>query len=208
MCVIVDNFNVEELVEYCGWLMVIEVQVVGFDLSFVLVLDFDYQCSVVVGSCVFEGDLECVVLFVGVFICGMYVVGMVVIGKYFFGYGWVEVDFYVVIFEDVCSFEEIWCSDLVLFVCLVGQFDVLMLVYVIYLQVDLQFVGFFWCWLQEILCGELKFDGVIFSDDLLMVGVYVVGDVVSCIEVVLVVGCDMGLVCNDWVFVELVLVVL
>lgn len=172
------------------------------------VLDLDHQRSAVVGSRAFEGDPERAALLAGAFIRGMHAAGMAATGKHFPGHGWAEADSHVAIPEDARSLEEIRRSDLVPFARLAGQLDALMPAHVIYPQVDPQPAGFSRRWLQEILRGELKFDGVIFSDDLSMAGAHVVGDAASRIEAALAAGCDMGLVCNDRASAELALAAL
>ncbi|AMO75377.1 beta-N-acetylhexosaminidase [Pseudomonas citronellolis] len=197
MRAIADNDNAERLAEQCGWLMATEVLAVGLDLSFAPVLDLDHQRSAVVGSRAFEGDPARATRLAGAFIRGMHAAGMAATGKHFPGHGWAEVDSHVGIPEDERSLDEIRRSDLVPFQRLAGELDAVMPAHVIYPQVDAGPAGFSRRWLQDILRGELGFDGVIFSDDLSMAGAHVVGDAASRIQAALNAGCDMGLVCND-----------
>ncbi len=205
MRAIADNPNAERLAEQCGWLMATEVLAVGLDLSFAPVLDLDHQRSAVVGSRAFEGNPERAVALAGAFIRGMHGAGMAATGKHFPGHGWAEVDSHVGIPEDERTLEQIRAVDLVPFQRLSGELDALMPAHVIYPQVDPNPAGFSRRWLQDILRGELGFDGVIFSDDLSMAGAHVVGDAANRIEAALTAGCDMGLVCNDRASAELAL---
>ncbi|CDF85115.1 Beta-hexosaminidase [Pseudomonas knackmussii B13] len=197
MRAIADNENAERLAEQCGWLMATEVLAVGLDLSFAPVLDLDHQRSAVVGSRAFEGDPERAAQLAGAFIRGMHAAGMAATGKHFPGHGWAEADSHVAIPEDERSLDELRRSDLIPFQRLAGQIDAVMPAHVIYPKVDAGPAGFSRRWLQDILRGELGFDGVIFSDDLSMAGAHVVGDAASRIQAALGAGCDMGLVCND-----------
>lgn len=205
MRAIADNPNAERLAEQCGWLMATEVLAVGLDLSFAPVLDLDHQRSAVVGSRAFEGNPERAVALAGAFIRGMRAAGMASTGKHFPGHGWAEVDSHVGIPEDERTLEQIRAVDLVPFQRLSGELDALMPAHVIYPQVDPNPAGFSRRWLQDILRGELGFDGVIFSDDLSMAGAHVVGDAANRIEAALSAGCDMGLMCNDRASAELAL---
>ena len=205
MRALADNPNAEYLAEQCGWIMATEVLAVGLDLSFAPVLDLDYQRSAVVGTRSFEGDPERAAVLAGAFIRGMNSAGMAATGKHFPGHGWAEADSHVAIPTDERSLEQIRANDLVPFARLSKQLAAVMPAHVIYPQVDVQPAGFSRRWLQDILRGELQFDGVIFSDDLSMAGAHVVGDAASRIEAALTAGCDMGLVCNDRAAAELAL---
>ena len=205
MRAIADNDNAEVLAEHCGWLMATEVLAVGMDLSFAPVLDLDHQRSAVVGSRAFEGDPQRATTLAAAFIRGMHQAGMAATGKHFPGHGWAEADSHVAIPLDERSLDDIRACDMQPFKRLVHELDAVMPAHVIYSQVDEHPAGFSRRWLQDILRGELGFEGVIFSDDLSMAGAHVVGDAGKRIEAALAAGCDMGLVCNDRASAELAL---
>lgn len=208
MRALADNANAEHLAEQCGWVMATEVLAAGLDLSFAPVLDLDHQRSAVVGSRAFEGDAQRATQLAGAFIRGMNAAGMAACGKHFPGHGWAEADSHVAIPVDERSLDDIRAKDLLPFRQLSQQLAAVMPAHVIYPQVDDSPAGFSRRWLQDILRGELGFEGVIFSDDLSMAGAHVVGDAACRIEAALSAGCDMGLVCNDRAAAELALAAL
>ncbi|MCU4388788.1 beta-N-acetylhexosaminidase [Acinetobacter haemolyticus] len=185
-----------ELAEQCGWLMATEVLAVGIDFSFAPVLDLN-DVSDVIGDRGFAKNMQDIVPLADAFMRGMKKAGMATTGKHFPGHGSVKADSHVAAAIDSRSYQEIYDKDMQSFIKLMPQLDALMPAHVIYDQVDPNPAGFSPFWLQTILRQELKFDGVLFSDDLSMQAACVAGGADARIQAALSAGCDMGLVCND-----------
>lgn len=189
----------------CGWVMATEVLAAGLDLSFAPVLDLDHGRSAVIGARSFAGNAALATALAGAFIDGMNEAGMAACGKHFPGHGWAEADSHVAIPVDERELATLRAGDMQPFIQLRSRLAAVMPAHVIYPAVDTAPAGFSRRWLQDILRGELGFDGVIFSDDLSMAGAHVAGDAAARIEAALSAGCDMGLVCNDRAAAELAL---
>lgn len=185
-----------ELAEKCGWLMATEVLAVGIDFSFAPVLDIN-AISDVIGDRGFAMSSRDVIPLAQAFIQGMHRAGMAATGKHFPGHGNVKADSHIAAAVDTRSYDEIYQNDMQPFLQLQSQLDALMPAHVIYEQVDPKPAGFSEFWVQHILRQELKFDGVIFSDDLSMQAACVAGGADARVHAALAAGCDMALVCND-----------
>jgi beta-N-acetylhexosaminidase len=179
-----------------GWLMASEVLAVGIDFSFAPVLDVN-GISHVIGDRGFHAQGHIVTQLSRAFMQGMHRAGMATTGKHFPGHGSVEADSHVAAPVDHRTLQEIREQDMTVFFEVADQLDALMPAHVIYPKVDPNPAGFSKHWLQDIVRGEMGFDGVLFSDDLSMQAACVVGDAGSRILAALDAGCDMGLVCND-----------
>ncbi len=180
----------------CGYLMAAEVLAVGIDLSFAPVLDTD-GVSQVIGDRSFHKDPQVITALATQFMRGMRAAGMATTGKHFPGHGAVAPDSHVAQAIDTRSFEEIMSHDMQPFAQTLPWLDALMPAHVIFSQVDNKPAGFSKVWLKDIIRGKLKFDGVLFSDDLSMAGAQAAGDVSDRVRAAIKAGCDMALVCND-----------
>jgi beta-N-acetylhexosaminidase len=180
-----------------GLVMASELTALDIDISFAPVLDLDHGVSDVIGDRSFGASPDQVVQLAGSWIAGMREAGMCATGKHFPGHGAVVADSHLALPVDERRLQDIEQLDLRPFVALARELDGIMPAHVLYQAVDDQPAGFSPYWLREVLRRRLGFEGVIFSDDLAMVGAAGAGGFSERAEAALEAGCDMVLVCND-----------
>lgn len=181
-----------------GWLMAAELRACGVDFSFAPVLDIDHGVSEVIGDRAFSADPLTVSHIGFAYRQGMAQAGMAATGKHFPGHGAVAADSHTDLPRDERTLDEIRRFDLVPFQRLIAEgLEAIMPAHVIYTQVDSLPAGFSTRWIQELLRGEMRFDGMVFSDDLNMQAAQVAGSFAERAEAALAAGCDMLLVCNN-----------
>ena len=192
---------------HLGYLMAVEVQSAGLDISFAPVLDIAGVCAVV-GNRGFSEQGEDIIAIASRFIDGMNAAGMRATGKHFPGHGGVAEDTHVDLAVDNRDKADIFVHDMAIFRALMQQDKLagVMPAHVIYSDVDAKYpAGFSKIWIEDILRQQLQFSGVVFSDDLSMHGASVAGNAIERTIQALEAGCDMTLCCNDRQSVEQIL---
>lgn len=181
-----------------GWLMGAELRAVGVDFSFAPVLDVDRGISSVIGDRSFGDNADTVGQLAGAWMLGAREAGMVSVGKHFPGHGAVQADSHLALPVDDRSLGEILADDIPPFARLIDNgLEGIMPAHVIFSACDSQPAGFSRFWLQEVLRKQLRFQGVIFSDDLSMAAAEHAGGYAERAQAALQAGCDMVLVCNN-----------
>lgn len=168
------------------------------DFSFTPVLDLDHGPSVIIGDRAFHPDPEAVADLAQALVRGLRAGGSAAVGKHFPGHGFVAADSHLTLPLDPRPLAELLACDVVPFARLAQVLDGVMPAHVVYPQVDPRPAGFSSVWIGDILRGRLRFDGLVFSDNLEMVGAHGVGDIVARADAAVAAGCDMVLVCNDF----------
>jgi len=185
----------------CGYVLGAELRACGVDLSFTPVLDLDYGESSVIGNRAFARDPRVVSLLAKSLMHGLLQSGMANCGKHFPGHGFVKADSHTDIPVDKRSLKAILADDARPYDWLGTALTSVMPAHVIYPKVDARPACFSGKWLGDILRGQLRFDGAVFSDDLSMAGARVLdGQPVSPTEAAVAAlnaGCDMVLLCNQ-----------
>jgi len=187
----------KRLAHTAGWLMAAELRAVGVDFSFAPVLDLDRGVSTVIGDRAFHREPVAVADLAVSYIAGMAEAGMAATGKHFPGHGGCAPDSHLALAADEREYGDI-AEDLLPFErAIQNGLAGIMPAHVVFPRIDAEPAGFSRFWLQEVLRRRLRFQGVIFSDDLSMEGAKGAGDMVDRAHAALAAGCDMALVCND-----------
>ena len=195
-----DRNVAEAAAEACrlGEVLARELRAHGIDFSFAPVLDLDFGASAVIADRALHGNPNAVAHLASCLRRGLNAGGCAAVGKHFPGHGFVAADSHVDLPVDERTLDALAADDLIPFAVLAGEgMEAVMPAHVIYPAVDNVAAGFSRIWLQDILRGRLRFDGLIFSDDLGMAGAHAAGDIVARAEAAATAGCDMVLACND-----------
>ena len=179
-----------------AWLMASEIRATGVDLSFAPVIDLE-RGNRAIGNRAFSPDPQTVAAFARAYVGGMHEAGMAATLKHFPGHGSVPEDTHFDIAVDDRSLDELRANDLVPFVAGIDAgADAVMMAHVSYPQVAPEPAGYSPRWIGDILRGEMKFRGVVFSDDIGMAAAHSAGGTKARVEAHLDAGCDVVLVCH------------
>lgn len=193
-----DRARAETLAEAAGYVIAAELRSHGIDFSFAPVLDVDFGSSSVIGDRAFSDEPDAITALAGALVAGMAAAGAAAVGKHFPGHGHVRADSHVDVPVDERELRDIEAADLAPYRGLIERgLTGVMPAHVIYPKVDRRPAGFSPVWLRDILRKRLRFEGMIFSDDLSMEGASVAGGARERAEAALDAGCDMLLICND-----------
>jgi beta-N-acetylhexosaminidase len=181
-----------------GTIIAAELGAHGLDFSFTPVLDLDYGGSSVIGDRALHFDPTAVGALAACLVKGLGQSGVAAVAKHFPGHGYAVADSHVAAPRDERGFKDILRKDMLPYRSVIeAGVAAVMPAHVVYPQVDPEPAGYSKRWLQEILRGQLAFEGLIFSDDLSMEGAAVAGGPPERAKAALAAGCDMVLLCNN-----------
>ena len=187
-----DNLFLKEV----GWLISSELIASGVDINFAPVLDIDDSTSSVIGDRAFANNVSEVIKMSSNFIDGMHEAGMSSTGKHFPGHGGIYADSHIELVIDLRLMNDLEDKDIKVYKNLAKKLDAVMCAHVLFPNINKDLPSYSSFWLKDILKKNIKFDGLIFSDDLSMLGA---GDesftdkAINSLEA----GCDMILICNN-----------
>ena len=186
-----------DLCKNTGWLIASELIASGIDLSFSPVLDLDQDLSSIIGDRAFSDQIDIVIECARAFIFGMNEAGMACVGKHFPGHGSISEDSHLEKPIDRRALNEIENKDLIPFKELINNLDGIMTAHILYPDVDERITTFSKIWIKKILREQMKFEGMIFSDDLSMEGTNEFKSFYDKTKNAIISGCEMILICNN-----------
>ena len=179
-----------------GWLMAAELREAGVDLSFAPCVDLDYGVSEVIGDRSFHRDAGIVGELAVAYMHGMRAAGMVATAKHFPGHGAVVADSHHALPIDRRNLADLEPDIRPYRLLIENGLAGVMVAHVLYPEIDDVPASASRRWIRGYLRNELRFQGVVFADDLSMAGAAAVGGIVERAERALAAGCDVLPVCN------------
>ncbi|HTW73622.1 MAG TPA: beta-N-acetylhexosaminidase [Steroidobacteraceae bacterium] len=180
-----------------GWLMAAELLACGLDLSFMPCVDLDYGLSQVIGDRALHARAAVVAQLAIAYVHGMREAGMAATAKHFPGHGAVVADSHRDLPVDRRELADLQ-EDLLPYRRLIDNaLPAVMVAHVLFPAVDALPASFSRRWIQGVLREELRFGGLVVSDDLSMAGAASMGELPERAARALAAGCDLLLVCND-----------
>ena len=179
-----------------GWLMAAELRAVGVDLSFAPCVDLDYGVSEVIGDRALHRRSAVVGELAVAYMHGMRAAGMVATAKHFPGHGAVVADSHHALPVDRRSLVDLEPDIAPYRLLIANGLAGVMVAHVLYPEIDDVPASASRRWIRGFLRNELRFQGVVFADDLSMAGAAAVGSIVERAERALAAGCDVLPVCN------------
>ena len=179
-----------------AWLISSELIAAGIDINFAPVLDINRNLSTIIGDRSFSDDILEVINNASDYIDGMHEAGMKSSGKHFPGHGNVVEDSHIELPEDERELRELMNEDIKPYFELRDKIDMIMCAHILFSKVDNKIPSFSDTWINNILRNKLNYKGLIFSDDLSMLGS---GNesLTNKVKMSLDAGCDMLIICND-----------
>ena len=190
-----DPAEAIRLAEEHAWVMASEMRAIGVDFSFAPVVDLA-RGNAAIGVRAFHADPAVAAELGQAYVRGMHLGGMAAVLKHFPGHGSVAVDTHKAEAVDPRPLDTIRREDLHPFAeCIEARVEAVMMAHVVYPDVDARPAGFSRVWIQDILRGELGFQGAVISDDISMAAAGAAGGVAARVAAHLDAGCDLVLAC-------------
>jgi beta-N-acetylhexosaminidase len=187
-----------ELGRRMGWLMAAELRRCGVDLSFAPCVDLDYGMSEIIGDRSFHSSCDAVGQLAVAYMKGMREAGMAATAKHFPSHGAVVADSHQSLPVDRREVADM-SDDLAVYRRMMANgLSAVMVAHVLFPAEDSVPASLSSRWVRGVLRGDLRFQGVVFTDDLSMGGAAEASDdIVTRARQALSAGCDMLPVCNN-----------
>ena len=186
-----------ELSNDLGWLMGFELSYLGVDVNTMPVLDIDYKRSNVMSKRCFAEDPGIVSELSAAFLQGVKTTNMRSICKHYPGHGYAKTDSHLELPDDKRDLKTIFSNDLLPYKQAIELgVEGIMTSHVRYNNIDTSPPTISRKWLQ-ILRNDLRYKGLIFSDDMSMKALDEFGIIEDNLLKAIDAGCDCIFICND-----------